>query len=137
MYNNFSAPRVKAYLRATCSHAKTTLSTLQLILKIIPVYYKDFKVFMSRVVNQIQSCLVNGVFAVKCATMLYIPMGGGVVSCPPGYITDLGGLQSSEWRDEQDSRVYEVYDVMFSLIITESLFRLQSFKVSILELSLP
>jgi len=51
MYNNFSAPRVIAYLRAPCSHAKTTLNTLQLILKIIPVYYKDFKVFMSRVVN--------------------------------------------------------------------------------------
>jgi len=40
MYNNFSAPRVIAYLRAPCSHAKTTLSTLQLILKIIPIDYK-------------------------------------------------------------------------------------------------
>ena len=51
MYNNFSAPRVKAYLRATCSHAKTSLITLQRILKLVPVYYKDFEVFMSRVVN--------------------------------------------------------------------------------------
>jgi hypothetical protein len=41
MYNNFSAPRVKAYLRAPCSHAKTTSNTLQLILKIIPIDYKD------------------------------------------------------------------------------------------------
>jgi len=29
MYNNFSAPRVKAYLRAPCSHAKTTFNLLQ------------------------------------------------------------------------------------------------------------